>query len=459
MSREASLHFQNDFTAAELAGRRGRVMREMGEGLAVVAAAPEVPGFDPIRQTNDFYYLTGVEVPHAYLTMNAADGRSVLYLPPRDAKHESSDGPSLSDEDGAFVASRTSIEEVRPIARLIDDVSNRPGTLWVMRAAAEGYRQCQDTLRHHARAIAADPLDGRPSRETHLLSRLATLSPRAEFRDLAAIVHRLRLIKSPAEAAVMRITGRLSAVAALEAMRATRVGVKEFQLGAIADYVFQVNGAQGAGYRPIIATADNVHMMHYWRNNTAARDGDWVLFDYAPDYHNYTNDIGRMFPANGRFSPVQRELYGFVLEYHELLLTLIRPGRMKHEILAEAAELARPNVERREWSKPIYKTSALRLLESTRPLSHGVGMPVHESASWAERPIEPGLVFAVDPELFIPEEDGYVRVEDTVLVTENGIENLTDGCPRDVATIERVMAEGRGGLLGAFPALHAEAVG
>jgi Xaa-Pro aminopeptidase len=452
MTREESLHFQKDFGAEELADRRRRVMRAMGEGVAVIAGAGDVPGFDPIRQTNDFYYLTGVEVPNAYLTMDAKAGRSVLYLPPRDAKHEKSDGPSLSDEDGAFVLARTGIDEVRPLSRLVADLSSHAGTVWVMRASAEGSRQCQDTLRRYEKTVLSDPLDGRLSRETHLLARLAQLSPRAEFKDLSPVVHRQRLIKSPAEISVMRIAAKLSALATVEAMKATRAGVYEFQLAAVADYVFGANGAQGAGYRPIIATGKNIWMMHYWRNNAPLRDGELVLFDYAPDYNNYTSDIGRMWPVNGRYSPPQRELYGFVLKHHAALLESIRPGRTKDEMLAEAADRMRPIVESTKWSKPIYKAGALKLLESKRPLSHGVGMPVHESDEWASRQIESGLVFTVDPELVVPEEELYIRVEDTVVVTQDGIENLTASCPREMEEVERLMQEP--GMLQNHPAIH-----
>ena len=452
MPRDDTLFFQKDFTAAELTARRRRVMALMGHGTAVVAAAPEVAGFDPVRQDNDFYYLTGVESPHAYLTMHADTGRSVIYLPRRDEKHEKSDGPTLSDEDGPFILARTGIDEVRPIARLVGDVSNLIGELWVLRAPAENARQCQDSLRRQAKSILLDPLDARPGRETHLMTRLAQLSPGAEFRDLSPVVHRLRLTKSPAEADVMRIAGRITALATLEAIKATRPGVTEFQLGAIAEYVYQVNGARGVGYRPIIATGDNISMMHYWRNNAACESGGWVLFDCAPDYNYYTSDIGRMWPTGGKYSSVQRELYGFVLAFHRVLLDVVRPGKTKDELRAEAAEMIMPTLESWPWSKPIYRQAAVNMVSSPRPLSHAVGMAVHDPAAWAGRPIEPGLVFAVDPEMFIPEENGYVRVEDTVLVTDTGCENLTAACPREMVEVERLV--GTGGILQAFPPVH-----
>jgi Xaa-Pro aminopeptidase len=439
---------QKDFSSAELTSRRTQLMRQMKSGTAVIPSASEVAGFEPFRQTNNFYYLTGVEVPHAYLLLDAASTQSTIYLPPRDEKREKINGPCLSSEDAQFILSRIGIERVKPISSLISDVTNLK-EIWLIQSPAEGYRQCQDTLGHYLKSISEDPLDARPSREQHLLARLTALSPGAAVHDLSPLIHRNRLAKSDAELNVMRNAGRLSALACTAAMKTTRPGISEFHLGALADYLFQINGAQGSGYTPIIATGKNIWQMHYWRNNTQLVDGALVLFDYAPDLNGYTSDIGRMWPVNGKFSDIQRELYGFALLHHKTLLSLIRAGRTKQEVLDEAAGKLRPVVERTKWSKPIYKAGAMNLLASPRPLSHGVGMPVHEAEKWAERPMEPGLVFAVDPELVIPEEQLYIRVEDTVVVTESGIENLTASCPAEIAEIEALV--GGHGILQQFP--------
>lgn len=452
--RSAQLHFQKDFTADEFSSRRAKLCANLRSGLVVLQGAPEVPGFDPFRQENDFYYLAGIEVPHAYLTIDVATRKSTLYLPPRNEKHESSDGPSLCSDDGEFVRARTGIREVRPLAALATDLSNQR-EVWLSRAPAEGHRQCQDTLRHHHRALQADPLDGRLSRESHLLARLSQLSPGADFRDLSPILQCQRLLKSPAELNVIRSASTLAARACRHAMAATRPGLREYHLAALANYVYESNGAQGAGYRPIVAAGKNIWMMHYWRNNAELKSGDLLILDYAPDYNNYTSDIGRMWPVSGTFSELQRELYGFVIACHRTLLSLIRPGRTKDEILAEAAGQLRPIVEQTAWTKPAYRAAALNLLASKRPLSHGVGMAVHESADWSTEPILPGLVFAVDPELFIPEEQIYIRVEDTVVVTEAGIEILTDDCPREIDDIEQLMRSGEPSLLASFPPFHA----
>ena len=178
--RQASLTFQKDLSADELRSRRDSLMKQMAAGFAVVQAATEVPGFDPFRQSNDFYYLTGVEVPHCYLLMDAGKGASVLYLPPRDEIREETDGPCLSVDDADFILTKTAIEEVRPVSRLIEDAKGF-SQIWLVRAPAEGCRQCQDTLRHHLKSIESDPLDGRMPRELRLMLRLARAHHRRNF--------------------------------------------------------------------------------------------------------------------------------------------------------------------------------------------------------------------------------------------------------------------------------------
>jgi Xaa-Pro aminopeptidase len=236
----------------------------------------------------------------------------------------------------------------------------------------------------------------------------------------------------------------------------------EYQLGAVADYIFLVNGARGGAYRPIIAGGTNAWHGHYYRNNCELRDGDLVLMDYAPDYSNYTSDIGRMWPVNGKYvrkahqrlrlmAAWQRELYGFIVEYHKVLLKLIRPGVMASQIMEEAAQGMRQVVERTKFSKSCYEKAARQALEFRGHLSHGVGMDVHDGGNYTLKPLIPGTVFAVDPQMWIPEEQLYIRVEDTVVVTQDGIENLTQLAPLELDDVEKLMKED--GILQKLPPL------
>jgi Xaa-Pro aminopeptidase len=251
----------------------------------------------------------------------------------------------------------------------------------------------------------------------------------------------MRFIKSPPELDVMRRAGKLTAMAVCEAMRSTVAGLLEGQIAAVADYVFHVNGASGGGYRPIVACGDNIWNMHYYRNNCRVVRGDLVIMDYAPDCWCYTSDIGRMWPVSGSYEPWQRELYGFVVSYHQLLLELIAPGKTCAEICQVAANRLLPTLDKMRWTKTEFADAARTLLLSEKQFTHTVGMAVHDGGHYKDEPLPPGLVFALDPQLWVPSERLYIRIEDTVVVTESGVENLTSDCPHELDEVERLMTE------------------
>lgn len=437
------------FTAADFQERRRRIFHSIGtEASVLIRGAGPVAGFEVFRQTNEFYYLTGIAVPQAYLLMDGARRRSVLYLPHGDT-HASTEGAAMSADDEDALKQISGVDAVYGLEQLSGHLAHTPAAFYLPHSPAEGRLACQDTLRPAAKAVAADPWDAAPSRETALICTLRGRRPKVVVHDLSPILDEMRLIKSESEIAVMRRAGALSARSVAEAIRATRPGLYEYQLGAVADYVYQVNGAQGGGYRPIIAGGENIWYSHYYRNDCLLRSGDLVLMDYAPDVGNYTSDIGRLWPVNGRYSPVQRQLYGFVWEYHQALLARIRPEATPRQIMAEAADVMRPAVEAMAFAKPIYREAARRALDFQGHLSHPVGMAVHDVGRYFDRPLLPGLVFSVDPQIWIPEENLYLRVEDTVVVTADGIEVLTAGCPSGMDAVEALMIET--GLTEQFP--------
>jgi Xaa-Pro aminopeptidase len=224
-------------------------------------------------------------------------------------------------------------------------------------------------------------------------------------------------------------------------MRATRPGIFEYELDAVMRYHYLVNGARDAGYRAIIAGGPNAWYGHYNANSAPLQDGDWVLVDCAPDYHYYTSDIGRMWPVNGRYSPAQRELYGFIITYHKALLRRIRPGVTDAQVQQEAAAEMSEVISRTAFSRPAYEAAARRALTFPHHMSHCVGMAVHDVGHYRGRELQPGMVFALDPQMWVPEERLYVRVEDTVAVTEDGVEVLTANAPLELGDVEALMQE------------------
>jgi len=435
------LYTQTDFPAHEFIARRARVAQSIGEGAtAVVAGAAQVAGFDVFRQSNDMFYLTGVETPHAYLHIEGGSGKSTLYLPAINAKLERSDGPQLSAEDAALAIRTTGCDDVRPLTELGVDLASAQA-IFTPHSLAECRQACRDSLKHVWHAIEADPWDQRPTPEARFRERLRGIAPAAEIRDLSPILDRQRMIKSPAEIRLMRRAGYLSALAVTEAMRATQPGVMEYQLAAIGEYVYLVNGAKGASYRPIVAGGANIWNAHYYRNNSPLAAGELVLMDCAPDYGYYTSDIGRYWPVSGTYNAEQRQMYGFMVEYHKVLLTKIRPGVTPAQILAEAAGVMESVIAATRWIRPSFEKAARATLTFAGHLSHTVGMAVHDVGDYRGAPLVPGTVFALDPQLWIPEEQLYFRVEDTVVVTEDGVENLTVAAPLELDDVERTMRE------------------
>jgi Xaa-Pro aminopeptidase len=434
----------------EFIARREKVFQRIGTGVAVLQGAGPCRGFELFRQTNELHYLCGVELPQAYLALDGRDHTTTLFAPPPD-QHAAHEGPGAPDAASlARAAGLDAVEELPSLAGRLKDAA----VLFTPHSPAEGRLACRDELLRSARAIAADPWDDAPSREARFAERLSAVVSGAEIRDLSPILDDLRLIKSPREVEVMRRAGKLCALAVREAMRCTRPGVVEFQLAAAADYVYRINGARSEAYRPIVAGGENIWHAHYYRNDSPLRDGDLVLMDYAPDVWNYTSDIGRMWPVNGRYSAVQRELYGFIVEYHQALLRRLRPGVSPQQVLDEAAAEMSDRIAATRFSKPIYEQAARRALEYKGHLSHPVGMAVHDVGRYWERPLEPGLVFALDPQMWVHEERLYIRVEDTVVITASGVELLTPQAPLELDEVEAWMREP--GLLEHFPALDGE---
>jgi Xaa-Pro aminopeptidase len=445
-AQESTL-FQTDFPPEEFAARRAKIFDEIGdEAFALLQGAGPFDGFGGFRQSNEFYYLSGIEIPQSCLLLEGA-GRRTILLRPEPGK-AGAEGPSLANVDAETVKRLTGVDEVCTLGELSGRLAEAR-VLYTPHKPAEGRMATRWQMLGAGRQAASDLWDGALTRERRFMGLLRQRHPGIDIRDLTPILDALRAIKSPREVDMLRRAARLSGLAVMEAMRSTRPGVIEYELAAAANYIFLAGGARGSGYSSIVASGANAWFGHYSRNDSPLEDGDLLLMDCAPDYRYYTSDIGRMWPVGGTHSPGQRELYGFVVEYHKELLKRIRPGVMAPEIAEDAAEEMAKLVEKTTFSKPIYEEAARRMLEFRGHMSHPVGMSVHDVGRYGGKPLAPGVVFSVDPQMRVPEEKLYIRAEDTVAVTADGIENLTGFVPLELDDVEDFM---RGeGMLQAFP--------
>jgi len=438
--------FTDALPREEFAERRARLMDAIGDDVAVVQGASEYPGYVTFRQNNQFYYLTGVEVPRALVLVDGRERRTTVYLSERDEVLENSEGPRLVP--GTEAERLTGIDAVVPRSRFNEDLAAvaREGRTVHTPARPESLIQATPTkASDHAIAALRDPWEGRPSRVAAFREALTRAAPGLTLRDLDPVLDRLRLIKSPAEIRLIREATRISGDAIMESIRVARPGMYEYELAAIGDYVFARNGARGPAYFALVAAGVNAYYPHYHALDSRLEAGDLVLYDYAPDYHYYASDVTRMFPASGTFADEDRELYTVYLRLYQVLLESIRPHVSPGAMMQDAvARMERRLGEMRVESEAV-RSAAERFVADLRSsgfstISHYVGMEVHDVAP-AVSEFAPGMVFTIEPALTIPEDRVYVRLEDVILVTESGYENLSAFVPVEPEDIERLMAE------------------
>jgi Xaa-Pro aminopeptidase len=446
--------FTTDFPPQEFAARRSKMYDAIGEGgLALVQGAAAPAAYVRFRQTNEFYYLCGVEVPHAYLLLNGSQRTAALYLPHRNEGRERGEGKMLSAEDAELIKRLSGVDAVygtdllaEHLARYARGTQSR--TLWTPFSPAEGAAMSRDLATRAVADASSDPWDGTASREGRLIEMLRARFPQFEVRDLTPALDQARLIKSPREVELIRKATRLSGLALMEAMRSTAPGISEYELDAVAKYIYYRNGAQGDAYYSLIASGPNAVFPHYNAGKRVMRDGEMLLMDYAPDVGYYMSDVTRVWPVNGKFSDWQRELYGFYLECYRAILSHIRPGATAAEVMREASADMRRALSRAKFSKPTYEAGAREFVESYEKsaaapcaaLGHWVGMATHDVGRDCG-PLRPGMVFTIEPALRVPEEKVYIRLEDVIIIGEGKADILTTFVPMDVQGIEALMRE------------------
>jgi Xaa-Pro aminopeptidase len=226
-------------------------------------------------------------------------------------------------------------------------------------------------------------------------------------------------------------------------MRDARPGMREYELQADCEYVFKKNGAYGAAYFALIATGQNTFYSHYHKDTAVLQDGDLVQLDYAPDYKNYTSDVTRVFPANGKFTPREREFYTIYLRLYQALMTSIKVHVAPRDIIKDAVVKMDAIMASYHFTDDRIKAAATKFVDNYRnsranSLGHTVGMEVHD-VNPPGPTLEPGVIFTIEPAMQIPEEHLGIRLEDMLLITGKGYENLSSFVPEEIPDIEKLM--------------------
>ena len=416
--------------AAFHAGRRAALVEELRKqtpaGSVLVRGLPETRGYTKFQQDKTFWYLSGVESPNAALLVDVKSGASTLYLPKRSSGKEQWDGEQWDASDD-WVRTITGIATVKETGQLDADLKASVAlakTIWISKEPWIDVAGCFDRARPHDHAQARDPLDGRPSREDALASRLLERYG-ADVRDCQGVLAELRRIKTPEEMLALRRASTVGALSMLEAIRSSKPGVGEWELEAVMSFVHRREGAAGPGYHGIVGCGPNALVLHYSEVRREARAGEMLLLDYAPEFDKYVSDITRSWPVDGRWTPRMIELYDAVLAAQEAGIAAVRPGRTMRDI--EAA-----------CRKVLAERGVLELLP--HGTCHYVGMEVHDVGDGA-KPLEPGVVFTIEPGVYEAATGIGIRIEDVVLVTADGCEVLSHAVPKDRASLTKLQAE------------------
>ncbi|WP_254208118.1 Xaa-Pro aminopeptidase [Lelliottia amnigena] len=433
-------------TQQEYLRRRRALLAKMQPGsAALIFAAPEATRSNdseyPYRQSSDFWYFTGFNEPEAVLVLIKSDdthNHSVLFNRVRDLTAEIWFGRRL----GQDAAPKNSALSARwPLAN--KQLYQLLNGLDVVYHAQGEYAYADDIV-----FTALDKLR-KGSRQN--------LSAPASLTDWRPIVHEMRLFKSSEELQAMRRAGEISALAHTRAMEKCRPGMFEYQLEGEILHEFSRHGARFASYNTIVGGGENGCILHYTENESALRDGDLVLIDAGCEYKGYAGDITRTFPVNGTFTPAQRAVYDIVLESLETALTLFRPGTSIQEVTGAVVRimvtgLVNLGVLNGDIDELIANNAHRAFF--MHGLSHWLGLDVHDVGGYGpdrSRTLKPGMVLTVEPGLYIaPDADvpaeyrGIgIRIEDDIVITETGNENMTAQVVKKADDIEALMAAAR----------------
>jgi Xaa-Pro aminopeptidase len=424
-----------EFDKAEFAARRANLLARMPDGVAVILGGVEHPFPLRFRQSPDFYYLTGLEEPGTALVLNGATKSAAVFALERPELGGPSATPRLRDMEDA--------QERYGIAVLpMESFYTFLGLAGSNEAVKKIYLQltppdAQIHARFEAALFAAQalehPLFGQPQPYAVAIERIRQAAPRLERADVSPLLDQLRWVKTPYEIDRLRRSGHIGAEATAEAIRATRPGMYEYEIAAAAQYVSTRLGADGDAFPPIVPSGPLTPIVHYMENRRQIQAGEIVYMDYGSDWEYYTSDITRTWPVSGRFSAEQEKMYRCVLEARNAIIAAIKPGATLNS-LKDAAEQA--------YQRHGYRDA---FLATGRYIGHFVGISVHDvggiAGSWLEKPFVPGVVFNVEPILQFPERKIHLRLEDTVVLTEKGPENLTASVPAEVEPLYALIKE------------------
>jgi Xaa-Pro aminopeptidase len=413
--------------------RRRRLAESVGSGTVILWGAGDDRGYGDIgtfRQSSNFFYLTGVELPNAVVVLRPEKGQDLLFLPPRDPNVERWTGPKWGPgEDAAAVFGFDEVLSTAP-SEIVIDARRRPVP------GLEG--RLQSWLGEPAGVLWTEfPAVGSGAAlpPTHrYLAGLRDRLPSFAVKDLDQHLNKMRMIKEQGEIELMKKATAATIEGHRRAARSISPGIGEGVVDGVVYAAFREAGAEGLSFPSIVGSGYNATTLHYDQNVGTCRAGEVVVVDIGARYGYYCGDLTRSYPVNGRFSERQREIYDLVLEAHDRVEEAIRPGVTIFDLRKIAYRVIEGSELRDTGGEPLGQYFI-------HGLGHHLGLDAHDPGG-DELPLEPGMVITNEPGIYLPEEELGVRIENDFVVTDDGAENLSANLPTSAEEIERMMSEG-----------------
>jgi Xaa-Pro aminopeptidase len=412
---------------SEYKARRQRLMEQIKDGVVVLVGAREedLGEVGRFRQKNDFMYLTGVEVPASYLLLVPAgliEGKpyqEALFIPPRNPGQERWTGPKVGP--GAEGEQKFGVQEAASANTFYDRLK-----------ALLNAPQFKESAQAKVYTIVARGTNAQTVREHELIEQIKQIVPHAQIVDVSQHLAEMRKVKSKAEVALLQRAIDITGEGQRDAAMTIRPGAYEYEVQAALEYAFMRNGAERTGFPSIVGSGINSTILHYNENRRRIEAGDLIVIDIGAEYSYYTADITRTWPASGKFTARQREVYQLVLDAQRAAEKAFKPGVTISHLQMAARDAMRQSPLRDKQGNTLDRYFI-------HGLSHWLGMDVHDVGNYA-KPIPAGAVLTIEPGIYIPEEGFGVRIEDDYLVTETGLVKMSARIPSEPDEVERLMS-------------------
>jgi len=424
------------FSREEYRQRDNCLMDQLKDGIAIFRGAPPPAGDSQFYQYNNLYYFTGLDIPDIILALNGCNHSVILFMT---FSEEAARAEGIPVEIIRNPQRFTGVDSIYPTDRFSSWLNDAVQTCKILytpfRAEELQTEVSAEKTEVLKKSMTLNEWDGRLSRELQFVEKLKQRFPGVTVKDCWGTVSDLRKIKSAEEIAVMREAGRIGEQAHRALIRETHVGVTEQHLANVFESTCKNEGAGGLAYNTIIMSAENIPYGHYHRYNRTLADGDFVVLDAGPEVCHYDVDFSTSFPANGKFTAKQKELYDLANGIRMVCVSAYRPGITFRQVGQEVkAWLTSRGYDPQE--------ARFKGLITYGGYNHSVGMAVHDGMGTFRGPdevLQPGFVFACDINMMYPDLNIGIRLEDTVVVTETGCEILSAGLPRTTEKIEHLM--------------------